>query len=63
MNLPPTGLLTTDFLLGTCFLYKILAPRQSEGEEGIAPLQVNVSSHMAEYKLCIPHNKDFSFER
>ena len=37
MNLPsPTGLLTTEFLLGTCFLYKILAP-QGEGKGRYCP--------------------------
>ena len=45
MNLPPTELLTTEFLLGTCFLYKILAP-QGVGKEDIAP-QVNVPIYVA----------------
>ena len=40
INVPPTGLLTTEILVCACFFYKILAP-QGEGEEHIAP-QVNV---------------------
>ena len=49
INLPPTWLLTTEFLLGTCFLYKILVSPQGEGKEDIAP-QVNVSSYVAVLK-------------
>ena len=36
MNLPPTGLLTKDFLLGTCFLYKNSCPPKW-GEREILP--------------------------
>ena len=35
---PPTGLLTTEFSLGTCFLYAILAP-QGEGKGRYCPLR------------------------
>ena len=35
MNLPPTGLLTTGFLLGTYYLYKSLAPPQVTAKEYI----------------------------
>ena len=31
MNLPPTGFLTTELFLCTCFLYKILTPPPAEG--------------------------------
>ena len=34
--MPPTGLLTTEFLLCTCFLYKILPP-QGEGTRRYCP--------------------------
>ena len=46
----PTGLLTTEFLLGTCFLYKILAPPKWE-ERKILPPPVNVFSYVADMRI------------
>ena len=36
INLPPTGLLTTEFLLCTCFLYKNSSSPKVRGQEDIA---------------------------
>ena len=50
VNLPPTGLLTTEVLLGSCLVYKILAAPKMKGKENIAP-QVDVCSYVAGLSL------------